>query len=242
MCAAFIAAVGDAWTAYAETEGWDILLVRNVDGFQIGVQAKLRLNIAVLNQVLEDHWPREIGPDCRAVLVPEGAGHIGLVADYIGITIIRVLKSANGRWSKAFLPDLPKRGDDWSERNWHELVPMKRHALPEYVPDVTAGAPAPLQLTAWKINALKIAFILEQRGYVTRADFKAIGIDYRRWLPSSMGWLTPAPGASGFVASSAIPDFKRMHPSVYAQVAADAEKWMPTASLPLTAKQEALSL
>jgi hypothetical protein len=38
---------------YPETEGWDILLVRVSDGFQIGIQAKLALNIGVINQCLE---------------------------------------------------------------------------------------------------------------------------------------------------------------------------------------------
>ena len=48
LCAAFLAALerehAKKWMAYAETAGWDILLVRLKDGFQIGIQAKLALN------------------------------------------------------------------------------------------------------------------------------------------------------------------------------------------------------
>lgn len=54
LCAAFIAAIDKrAWTPYAETAGWDILLVRKVDGFQIGVQAKLVFNLDVVNQAID---------------------------------------------------------------------------------------------------------------------------------------------------------------------------------------------
>ena len=58
LCSAFLAIFrreyAAKWVAYAETEGWDILLVRRADGFQIGIQAKLTLNIAVVNQCLAD--------------------------------------------------------------------------------------------------------------------------------------------------------------------------------------------
>jgi hypothetical protein len=53
LCAAFLAALRrdyqEKWLAYAETEGWDVLLVRQKDGFQIGIQAKLALNASVIN-------------------------------------------------------------------------------------------------------------------------------------------------------------------------------------------------
>jgi hypothetical protein len=39
LCAGFIAAAtkGGSWTAYAETAGYDILMVRASDGVQIGI-------------------------------------------------------------------------------------------------------------------------------------------------------------------------------------------------------------
>lgn len=76
LCAAFIAAIGDDWTSFAETAGWDILLVRKDDGFQIGIQAKLKLNTFVLAQTL-DQYRYSVdspGPDCRAILVPADEG------------------------------------------------------------------------------------------------------------------------------------------------------------------------
>lgn len=37
MCAAFIAALPEGWVAYPETGGFDIVLLRSADGFQIGI-------------------------------------------------------------------------------------------------------------------------------------------------------------------------------------------------------------
>lgn len=227
LCAAFIAAIGPNWTAYAETEGWDILLVRKADGFQIGVEAKLKLNAKVISQALEHRYATASpGPDCRAVLVPEGAGELATIAAYIGVTVVTMHKHSGTSWGPKFSPGLPDEATGFGSLDcWHELVPAARHRLPEYVPDVAAGASAPLQLTRWKVAAIKIAVILERRGYVTRHDFKAIDIDIRRWLPREQGWLAADP--RGFTAGPHLPDFRQQHPRVYAEIAADAEKWMP---------------
>lgn len=240
LCARFLAALPEGWTPYAESAGWDILLVRAADGFQIGIEAKLKLNTDVINQALEDGYSYSVdsaGPDCRAVLVPEGhAVGFGRIAAYIGLTIIRVHDTdlVEGRfmrkWARVFSPDLPTLNSNWNGQEWFECCPTKRHKLPEYVPDVAAGASAPIQLTQWKISAIKIAVTLEKRGFVTRQDFKTHGIDYRRWI-SAEGWLRAEDGR--FVAGR-MPDFKAQHPIVYEQIAADSGKWMPeVAVLPL---------
>lgn len=222
MCAKFIAAVDVTWTCYAETAGWDILLARKSDGLQIGVQAKLRFNPEVINQALESVYDVDRGrPDCRAILVPSYATRrLGSIADYIGITVVAV-KPECDRWNAPFYPYLPREEHGLND-SWHEQAPLKRHRLPEYVPDVAAGASAPLQLTQWKLAAIKIAITLEARGYVTREDFKAHRIDHRRWVPQ--GWLVCNSGR--FRGGPDIPDFKLQHPRVYAEIAADSAKWM----------------
>lgn len=232
LCTAFLEGVAKEknWTAYAETAGWDILLVRDADGFQIGIEAKLKLNADVIAQTLEEgYWPDGAGPDCRAVLVPDtfSRGGFDKIAAYIGFTIIRVASGLT-EYSRrpAFMPHLPKIEDQhWGSDDWHELCPTKRCQLPEYVPDVAAGAVAPLKLTRWKIAAIKIAVTIEKRGYVTRTDFKHHGIDHRRWIASVPGWLKIENGR--YVAAK-MPDFKRDHPRVYAEIAADAAKWLPS--------------
>lgn len=230
MCACFIAQVGETWTSYAETAGWDILLVRKIDGFQIGIEAKLRLGLAVINQVLDEygsHTAAKPQPDCRAVLVPDGED-VGFsrIAAYIGFTIIRIAprKDAWHGWrQESFRPALPKP-DSWHSGGFDDwFATARRCRLPEYVPDVTAGASAPLQLTDWKIKAIKIAVTLERRGFVTREDFKHLQIDHRRWMPREGRWLAVENGV--FVKGEAFPDFRAMHPRNYAEIDADFEKW-----------------
>lgn len=222
--------VEEPWTVYAETAGWDLLLVR-ADGFQIGVEAKLSLNAKVLCQVLEHERYADSGPDCHAVLVPEPktVGGLATIARRLGIVVITASAPAENLYGKTemsprFRPELPQRADymGWRE-DWPERCPDRRCALPDYVPDVTGGHPSPVALTKWKIAAIKAAIIMETRGFITRADFKKLGIDSSRW---TQGWLQ-SNGEGGWVPRSTMPNFKAQHPVNYEQIKADAEKWMP---------------
>lgn len=227
LCAAFIGAVDKrSWVAYAETAGWDILLVRKTDGFQIGIQAKLKFNVDVVTQALEDGYTYAIkgpGPDCRAVLVPEDDVQrgIGKICKYLGVTVVRMrnLTGLDVRYNSMFSPYLPDK-DGWlAQDDWHELAPLTRCTLPEYVPDVVAGSPSPIQLTEWKIKALKLAVLIEERGFVTRADFAHLSLDHRRWV--TLGWLKITEGK--FLPDGG-PNFKAQHPIVYEKIKAD-KRW-----------------
>jgi hypothetical protein len=253
LCAAFIEAVrydhdprrrypnpaykAESWTSYPETGGWDILLVRDVDGFQVGVEAKLRLNPLVLAQALEHAWPGSPGPDCRAVLVPTAdRSELVRLCAYVGVTILTLReryegfgKSRRPKWE--YRPALPHLDREFGERDWFELLPLQRHRLPQYVPDSVAGSPSPVRLTTWKIGAMKIAIILEKRP-VTRADFKALEVDHRFWIAPGRGLLVPDPDGRGWIwGERGKWDFETMHPRNYAEVKADAEKWMPKGPL-----------
>ncbi|WBU27550.1 hypothetical protein OOZ54_12680 [Rhodopseudomonas palustris] len=239
LCARFISVLPPGWTPYNEWGGWDILLVRDSDGFQIGIEAKLRLNAEVISQALEEYgsWAADLpGPDCRAVLVPSSEPRgFHRICKYIGVTVIYCSSEAEiADYYRKYRPNRMKPlsplfpGDRYGNSDdWYEWAPPSRIKLPDYVPDVEAGRSAPVQLTDWKIRAIKIAIILEKRGHLRRSDFKHINIDHRRWLPSGNGWLLlgedrtyrPAPG---------FPDFRAQHPRVYAEIEADYEKWKPT--------------
>ncbi len=247
MCARFIAAIGPEWVAYAETASWDILVVRKADGYQIGIEAKLRLNTDVVTQALEEYGSfaaDRAGPDCRAVLVPaDQSDGFGRICKYIGLTIIRVRSEEQAKESRhykppVFEPGLPGDKHGTNEQHWYEWAPAKRHDLPEYVPDVIAGSPSPVQLTHWKICAIKICIILERRGYLLRSDFKHINIDHRRWLPSGQGWLKLDSGR--YLKGAYFPNFKAQHPRVYDEIAADYEKWKPADLLEPVQGQAAL--
>jgi len=230
LCARFTSLIGEAWIAYNETAGWDILLVRKVDGFQIGIQAKMAMNLDVINQALGNSYFDRNGPDCRAVLVPAYVGlqKLERICEYLGLTILRCWPEGHGdlkfRYSGAFDPVLPAIDDTgiWSEA-WHERAPYRRCRLPDFVPDVIAGSKAPVQLTDWKVRALKIAVILELRGHVTRADFKALNIDVRRWIAQE--WLRVEDGK--LFEGRQMPRFRAQHPRVYAEIKDKSAKWMP---------------
>jgi hypothetical protein len=244
LCAAFIAALPKDWTAYAETAGWDILLVRS-DGFQIGVQAKLKMNAHVLAQALEAYspWAREQrGPDCRAIMIPWGEDSVGIgyLATYIGITVIRVAKpEATPHWRsrQAFTPALPEPPGAM-QYPWHEQCTLKRCELPSYVPDVAAGARSPSTLSEWKIKAIKICLLMQRQGYVTRDDFRAIKMDHRRWLPSAAGWVKIVNGR--YERGTNWPRFLEMHPVAAKKIEADYEQWKPKPPKGVPAEQRAM--
>jgi len=239
LCAAFVTALPVGWTAYAETQGYDILLVRVDDGLQVGIEAKLRLNAEVVVQASKEwgYHPFSAGPDFRAVLVPAGHAqrYMSDICGMLGITVITMTHPDDATehrygWKPpAFRPDLPNKNTRhyWSgrEHDWYDRCPAERCALPEYVPDVGAGHSAPVSLTNWKIQAIKLLIILHRRGFVTRADFKHVKIDPSRW---TRDWLERGPERGQFVSGRYTPDLKAQHPTNWAQIEADFEKWKPS--------------
>ena len=212
LCTAFNAwARKEGWTPYPETGGWDVLLVA-ADGTQIGVQAKLKFNIKVLAQCLPEHYQGISGPDFRAVLVPELISEHRQIAGALGLQCIYPTHS--GR-VQDFAPAL-NTGRHW-DGGWHYWNPAKRHPLPAYVPDVPAGASGPVQLTEWKIKALRVCAVLEVRGYVTRADFKHYGMDHRRWTGPG-GWLVAHEQPGAWKWKDGATGFGPAHPVVYPQI------------------------
>lgn len=227
-------AMAKGWTVYAEWGGWDLVLARPTDGFQIGVEAKLALNAKVLCQVLaHDRYGDRAGPDCHAVLAPKPKAVNGLetIAKRLGITVILGSEPSRHAYPRSdgprFEPGLPGLGDHlayWRD-DWPQRCPDRRIALPDYVPDVIGGHSAPVKLTPWKIAALKAAILMEERGRITRADFKALGLSPSRW---TQFWLC-SDGDGGWLPTKAVPDFRAQHPVNYEQIKADFEKWAPPA-------------
>ena len=235
LCAAFIEEVNakGGWTVYPETAGFDMVLVRNEDGFQIAVEAKLRLNAKVIAQILPTKWSSygHLGlPDCRAVLVPEHkvSREFKEICAYIGVTVIvvRDVPEHSRRFNDPIWPSLPGLGDaDWLD-DWHEWCPETRIALPEVVPDCEAGCPAPLMVTQWKIKAMKLAIILERFGYVTAQDFRDLKLNPTRWLQGS-GWLRYGAQRGVYVGGDNLPNYRAMHPKNFAEIEAKIEDWLP---------------
>ena len=103
---------------------------------------------------------------------------------------------------------------------WHDWNPAKRCTLPEFVPTVACGVPSPIQLTPWKIGALRVLAELELDGYVTAKSVRAHGVDARRFCASD-GWLESLGG--GRWGRGKIPAFDAQHPEAYAEILAQAK-------------------
>lgn len=203
------------WTPYAETAGWDILLVAD-DGTQIGIEAKLKFNMKVLAQSLPDCWDYYAegpGPDYRAVLVPKFDSEHERICAALGVVMI----STKGHGAE-FRPDIDPGNSERHAPMWHHWNPSERCKLPDYLPDVQAGSPAPLRLTEWKVKALRILATIEARGFVTKLDFRKHRIDPRAWT-GAQGLLVPGNAPGQFVRGKAT--FDKQHPAVYAQVLAE---------------------
>lgn len=226
--------IGDGWTAYHETAGWDVLLANDATGIQVGIEAKLSLNAKVLDQALSGlRYADRAGPDYRAVLVPEDScqHHMASLALHLGIAVLTVGRRKEGYperdvWhlSPAELPT--EDGFYWAQQ-WASWLPSQRCPLPEYVPDVSGGDAAPVCLTPWKIKAIKLLILLERRGEVHRSDMKALEIRPTRWCDAYHGFLDRTAG--GFVAGARTPDLKAQHPTNWAEIEADFDVWNPYA-------------
>ena len=221
------------WIVYPETCGFDLLLVHDLTGIQVALEAKLSINVKVLCQALSgmDSW-RDKGPDYRAVLVPgrEIQNGVEWLAGRLGVTILSPYNMGYGakpRWECR--PDLPtERAEKYHVQDrWFPWCPAERMALPEYVPDVEAGKPSPMALTPWKIAAIKLSVLLDKRGYITRADMKALHLNSSYFCGPN--WrLHPAHRQGRFQCYTAgpyWPDFRAQHPKNYAEIETDFPTW-----------------
>lgn len=223
---------GQTWVPYAETGGFDLLLVEEKTGLQIGIEAKLSLNAKVLAQAIpRQYYFSDTGPDYRAVLVPQNKCqlHMKEIAAALGITVITIWPSEmrRGNAGADIRPyHLPSQ-ETYGTYEWFPFIPAQRVKLPEYVPDVCGGHSAPVALTHWKIKAIKLMILLERRGYVTRHDMKLLQISPSRWTERHAGYLSPDTIKGGYVWNERTPDLKAQHPVNYVQIEADFDKWAP---------------
>lgn len=215
------------WTIYPETANFDLLLSRNVDGFQIGIEAKLSLNTKVIcqaaNLITGKHGITTPGPDCRAVLVPYGKrkreqDDYASLLQALQIVVLRVGGRGSSPWVSRGLPAVAGPRCEWPEH-----FPHSRLQLPDYVPDVAAGVKGPTKLTLWKVAAIKMVVLLRHRGYVVRRDFIRLGIHPSTW--TQRGWLVPSETRGQWIEGSGIPDFAAQHPVNFQQIANDLDKW-----------------
>lgn len=239
LCAAYAdEARAAGWVVYPETAGFDMLMVRPEGdahaGVQIGVEAKLTLNAKVAAQILdsvpfEEKWER--GPDYRVALVGSigGAAGIATLLQRCGVVVVAPHAGAHEgstySYSHLWPTDNAARPSRWqlggdARCAWFDWNPKQRCELPEFVPTVAAGVPAPLQLSRWKIGALRVVAHLQIHGSISPAEIKQYGCDPSRWCRGPVRWLDPA-ARGRFARGGTLPRFEDQHPDVYAIVLAE---------------------
>lgn len=226
LCRKFIESIPDKWVAYPETSGFDILLV-HVDGWQIGVEAKMKLNANVITQIAPNRVQERMnsGPDYRAILIPAGkkVKHMERIAELLGFTVISM--NPESGYGRPFFPLLPDLDVGAIYQEWFDWCPAQRCTVPEYVPDVPAGSSAPIALTQWKIGAIRLAVLMEKRGFITPSDFRHFKISQSRWAQER--WIVRGDSRGIWIPGRGMPDFRSQHPQNYQQIEDDFENWNP---------------
>ena len=171
----------NGWKIYPETSGWDLLLVNNI---QLGIQAKLKDNIDVLAQAI-DGRQTDPSPNVRAVLVPRASSEFRKIANALGIFIIEGLvykRGVSGRryWAKEIKTELTKYTKN------HLRHPKKLCWIPDVEINVPAGVKSPKSITEWKVNAVKLCFKLNKKGFLTSKDFQEAKLSITIW---KIKWL-----------------------------------------------------
>lgn len=174
------------YEVYSETNGYDLLLVK--DDIQIGIQAKMMANIEVLYQAITS-----VAVSVKAILVPRSSREFNVIARKLNVLVIEGTKQEydlnayDGRnpyevrsyWAKKITTDLKTIWPGY-------IIKAKKVWLPEVNIDIPAGVKSPKVITEWKIKAVKLCILLDEKGYLTSADFKAAKVHMGLWTEK---WL-----------------------------------------------------
>ncbi len=210
LCDALAAvAPSDGWDVFPEVAGFDLVLVWNgsrpapsanrydgtqiaaIDvGFQLGIDAKLRANIDVLDQCAGRVEDSDRRPDAAAVLVPVASREFCRVAHRIGLRVLelRHCRSTPEEYSvrpRTRIEPCPV-GPLWLYRGIASPAPG-RLAMPPVPLQGSGGRASPRVLSPWRVGALRVVLMLDRAGKITRAEAKPFGIDLSDW--ATRGWL-----------------------------------------------------
>lgn len=241
LCELFIAEFNGqpGWTCYPETGGFDIV-VAHESGRQIGVEAKLRLNAKVADQILPSDASQRYtqqGPDHRLVIVAsiteanagiaKMLGHLGVevwvprIGERIGagyrIEPYAEFGVREKLWKDEEVSSEPRHYGGRDATHFYtgmfDWNPIERLQLPDVAPSLPAGVPCPIQLTPWKQAALRVLARLRVQGSITAREITAEGCSPSMW---TQRWLDRGAVRGGWVETDRLPKFDEQHPDVYA--------------------------
>lgn len=186
LCAELIAAAtAQGWTAYPETAGWDLVLVRG-DGAQLGIEAKLRGSLKLAAQ-LANQLKRPDGPRWIAAAVPERQLDFETVASALGANVLCP------PWELKYLR-LPMAALDFELVGRLDpsapLHPFREPlSLPPAPPRVEAGARSPRRADRWKAAGLRVVARIEVRGTISAQELAEIFAGQVPVCWFGQGWL-----------------------------------------------------
>lgn len=163
----------DGWSPYPETSGWDLLVVREADGLQVGVHAKLRPNVDVLAQALVAD--REKGPDVHAVLVPSCSATFRQVAKELRLLVLEAAFI-----DPAYRPEwkAPNTFTETVDRAPRHLHLPGRCWVPPFMPDLPAGVPGPRQVTPWKVATAQLCARIRAGETISNRQVRMLRLDF----------------------------------------------------------------
>lgn len=220
------------WVCHPETGGFDILMAHE-SGRQIGIEAKLQLNAKVAEQIVpsEGMLGYEVGsPDHRMVIVrhiTDANAGIAKLLGYLGIAVIglrdrgdyysggsRLYFDLDGRFRCEALATGVDSNFRWGEEkvlfDWN---PATRVMLPDVPSGVVAGAPSPVQMTPWKMAAVRVLARLRAQGCITAKEIKEEGCSPSIWIQS---YLERGPVRGQWVEGPNTRRVDLQHPELYA--------------------------
>jgi hypothetical protein len=171
MCDEFVELNKADWDIYPECYGYDMLMFSKDSEIQIGVQAKLKNNLQVIYQILNNvdisNRIKRIGPHYGAVLTPiddNNYYHLCRRLNIIKFNIVPIKATMN------YINNVNL--DGYTILNF-----LERHNRPIIRLNDSPGKSSPKNLSQWRIQALKIMNKYYDQGYIISSQLRELGLN-----------------------------------------------------------------
>lgn len=182
------AAKSAGWLAYPETSGFDLLLVATDKvqaagiraGDQLGVEGKRAGNLRLLVQAMPK-TRSDSGPNFHVALVPRATSDFKDLAKELGILVI---EACVRKWNNAYTREWVK-SDFTGALSFFPPLYRQYYEKPLWSPEVEVWTPpgvkSPKSVSPWKVKAVKLCLLAEQKGFLTSADFRDAKVSMTLW-------------------------------------------------------------
>ena len=153
--------------SFGEYEDWDIVLARH--NIIVGVQAKVNMNVKAITQtikargvdfkvIITDNYQFKIGDDWS--IVTNALRILHLTHFDSGFHLVNNVNTYNLYWLRKF-----------------RMKPKTKLKIPNFDYYTPSGVPGPRKVTERNISIVRLEVMALQRGFVTLADARALGLE-----------------------------------------------------------------